>query len=281
MTQHMGKLIQQLRKQQKMTQKVLANGIVSEAVMSRIENGQAEPELFALNKLFQRLGKTLVPFEIIVSNREVEELKRSRGMGKLDTTLIPEGEYFKDIREGKGLSQEEFSSGVCARETISNIEHGRYPQRRKLKDVLKKQGQTFEKYHGYICASEYELYELAELYQQKKSNNAEATRKIRLELKRRLDMELPVNRQFIESAELMEKRSLGSIDVGEELAGLERCLRYTMPEYDGMIYRIPFRQEIVILEEIIKCMEELQRTVAARELTGEIKKKNEKKIKLS
>ena len=65
---HMGKLIRQLRKQQKMTQKELAEGIVSEPVMSRIENGTSNPNLNELCALFQKLGKSLAPFEIVVCN---------------------------------------------------------------------------------------------------------------------------------------------------------------------------------------------------------------------
>ena len=153
MTFKMGKLIRYLRKQKKMTQSELGQGIISESALSRIENGLSEPGLFTLDKLFWKLGKTLQPFEIVISNKEFEALKRKKDTLMANTVVIAESEYFKDIREGKGLSQEKFSSDVCARETISNIEHGRTPRLRKVQDVLEKQGMVFERYHGYICAS--------------------------------------------------------------------------------------------------------------------------------
>lgn len=277
----MGKLLRQLRKQQKMTQKELAAGIVSEAVMSRIENGVVEPDFHILYELFHRLGKSLKPFEIIVSNREYEELKSNGEAAGVQAVVIAEGEYFKDIREARGLSQEEFSSDVYARETISNIEHGRTPQRKKMQNVLEKQGTVFEKYYGYVAATEYEVYEWVEEYQVlAEDGGAVAEEKLR-KIKEKLDCTLPVNRQFLESYALIAKRKAGDITVGEELAGIEKCLRYTMPEYDGMLYRIPHRQEIVILEEIVWCMEALQRGEAAQVLATVLSEKNRKKLKLS
>ncbi len=277
----MGKLIRRLRKQKKMTQKELAEGIVSEAVMSRIENGIVEPELLVLHALFRRLGKTLHPFEIVVSNREYEELKRQSDNVKIQTVVIAEGDYFKDIRKAMGLSQEKFSSDVYARETISNIEHGRTPQRKKMKNMLAKQGTVLEKYYGYVVSVEYDVYEWVEQYREMVKKRAEEASGMLSQIRKRLEESNPVNQQFLESSELMMKKRVGEISVGEELAALEKCLRYTMPEYDGFLYRIPHRQENVILEEIIWCMKSLQRTEAARILEEEVRKKNEKKLKLS
>jgi len=277
----MGKIIRQLRKQQRLTQKELAAGIVSESVMSRIENGLADPDLADLHALFERFGKTLEPFEIVVSNREYEERKADSGAGGIQTILIAEGDYFKEIREAMGLSQEEFSSDIYARETISNIEHGRTPQRKKMQNVLEKQGASYERYYGYVEATEYEVYEWVEQYRSLAENELEEAKNLLEKIKEALDCSLTVNLQFLESSELMLKRRNGEITFGEELAALEKCLRYTMPEYDGRIFRTPYRQETVILEEIVYCMEQLKRTEAAGRLADEIMEKQRKKLKLS
>jgi len=58
-------------------------------------------------------------------------------------------------------------------------------------------------------------------------------------------------------------------------------LRYTMPEYDGSIYRMPHCQEVTILELISKCLTEVQRYDAAKQLMAEVEKKNGKKLKLA
>jgi len=277
----MGKIIRQLRKQQKLTQKELAEGIVSESVMSRIENGLTEPGLAELHALFERLGKTLQPFEIIVPNKEYVEWKNKAETTGIRTVLIAEGEYFKDIREAMGLSQEQFSSDVYARETISNIEHGRTPQRKKIQHVLEKQGASYELYYGYVEASEYEVYELVEEYRCLAAEDRTEAKELLKKIKEVLDGSVSVNRQFLESSELIYRRKTEEITVGEALAALEKCLRYTMPEYDGTIYRIPHRQETVILEEIVNCMRAVQRTEAAEALDGIVKKKSAKKLKLS
>lgn len=276
-----GKLIRQLRKQQKLTQKKLACGIVSESVISRIENGIVEPNLFTLNALLIRLGKTLEPFEIIVSNREFEMIEKGACDASLQTLVLAEGEYFKDLREAKGMSQEQFSADVFARETISKIEHGRTPQNKKLQTLMEKLEEPFEKYYGYVIAQEYEVYEWVEQYREALNKHPDAAEEIREKIRGKLKEDCPVNRQFLESSELMEKRKKGIITVGEEMAGLENCLRYTMPEYDGELYRIPYRQEVVILEEIVKCLKELKREEAADRLAQKIRKKIRKKLKIS
>ena len=277
----MGKMIQQLRKQQGLTQEALGAGIVSKSVISRVENGQYEPDIFTLYALMKRLGKSLKYFEIIVSNKEYELLEKGAYDTSLQTTVVAESEFFKDMREAHGLSQEQFSFDIYARETISNIENGRAPRRKKARVLFEKLGESYKKYYAYVVSQEYEIFELVETYQQKRKENVEEARKIRLELKKRMDGNHPVNRQFMESAELMEKRQKGSLTAGETMAGLEKCLRYTMPEYDGTIYRIPHRQETVILKEIVECLKELNRKEATLELAFEVEKKNSKKLKIS
>ena len=277
----MGKLIRELRKQSGMTQEELGRGIVSKAVLSRIENGQTEPDIFKLNEMLQRLGKSLVPFEVIVSCQEYEVLQRGEYDPSLQSIVVTENEYVKDIREAKGISQEKFSKDVYSRETISKIEHGRTPQFKKMRELMGKLEEPCDKYYGYVVSQDYKVHEMAEQYHQKRLKTPEAATRLLTELKCCLDREIPVNQQFLESVELMEKRRKSVITMGEELAGLECCLRYTMPEYDGMIYRIPFRQEVVILEEIVKCMKRLKRTEAAIYLEEKMQDKMNKKIKIN
>lgn len=271
-----GKLIRQLRKQQNMTLQMLGSGIVSNSVLSRIENGLFEPSVFTLNALLHRLGKSLEPFEIVVSNKEYEMLKNGKYDLTMQTTVVAEGEYFKDIRKAKGMSQEQFSSDICARETISKIENGRAPRHRKIRVLLEKLEEPFVKYYGYVIATEFEVYEMAWKYGHLVDADLEAAKSLRREIEKRVDVQNTVNRQFLESSDLMEKRRGGLVSSGEEMAGLEKCLRYTMPEYDGNIYRIPYRQEVIILKEILYCLEQLQRTEAKVYLEKSVEKRLEK-----
>jgi len=277
----MGKIIRQLRNQNKMTQEELAAGIVSKSVISRIENGQVEPNFSVLMTLLNRLGKSLKPFEFVVTNKEYVQIKEERDSFEFETIIVAEGDLYKDIRESRNLSQEQFSSDIYARETISNIENGRTPRRKKVHALMEKQGFKLEKIYGFVIAQEYEVYELVEQFYESLKSNVEKSALLRKEIQLRIDETLPLNRQFLESTELFIKWKKEEISSGEMLAGLERCLRYTMPRYDGQIYRIPFRQEVIILQEIIKQMKHLQRIKAAEELDIELQEKMCKKTKIS
>jgi len=282
---HMGKLIRRLRKQRDMTQVKLSQGIMSATILSRIENGNLEPDVVALSRMMCRLGASLRFFEVLVDGQEYEELHKYKTGEKTDLTseftIISEQEFFKDYRKSRGLSQEQFSENICARETISNIENGRKPSRKKREDLLKKLGEPGGKYFGYVETSEYSVYPMVEKCQTVICTAPAEAWNLLLEIQEELDLELPVNRQFCESSKLRIQKKLGDLSIGETMAGLEKCLRDTMPEYDGMIYRIPFCQEIVILEEIVECLKLLKRTGAAENLSKDLEKKIEKKQKLS
>ena len=280
MTLKMGALINRVRKQKGMTQHELCEGIISNATLSKIENGLIEPDIFVLNSLLRRLGKTLQPFEIVVSNKEFELLFERQNAEELCTTVIAAGVVLKDIREAMGLSQEELCAGICARETISKIEHGRTMQTKNVHMLQDTLGDVIRKYHGYVISTDYEVYELVEKYRVKRNFFPDEAKYLLAAISGRLDRSISTNRQFLESSELMEKRRKNMITMGEELAGLERCLRYTMPEYDRKLYRIPYRQEVVILEEIVRCMKRLKKTELAARLAKELKIKQNKKLYL-
>lgn len=277
----MGKMIRRMRKQQGLTQEELGKGITSKSELSRIENGLKEPDIFVLDALLRRLGASLEYFEIVVSNSEYEQLKKMQSELLLKTVVIAENDLIKDIRKAKGWSQEQLSENVCARETISNIENGRPPNQKMLKSLLEKLGETVERYFGYVETTDFEVYPLVKKYQELWSTERKAAAVLLEEIRKRLDETIPVNRQFLESSEVLDRAKDGLLEPGEELAALERCLRYTMPEYDGNIYRIPHLQEVVLLERVIQCMEILNRTEAAGMLAQRLVRKNGKKIKIS
>ena len=282
---HMGKLIRRLRKQKGLTQAELSHGIMSKSVLSRIENGICEPDVLELSRLMSRLGMSLRFFEALVSGKEYTLLQRFISEGKtepsMELTVLSEQDFFKDFRKSRGWSQEQFSENICARETISNIENGRKPNRKKREHLLEKLGETGGKYFGYVESADYFLYPMVEQCQKIIRTAPTEAWNLLVEIQEELDLALPVNRQFFESSKIWIQKNMGEISDGEALAGLERCLRYTMPEYDGMIYRIPFCQETVILNEITECLKTLKRNRAAEDLLTELEKKNGKKLKVS
>lgn len=247
-----GKMLRQLRKQQGLTQEELGAGIISKPELSRVENGLREPDILVLDALFKRLGASLEYFELVVTNREYEQLRKMNHELLTKTVVITESELIKGIRKARGWSQEQLCENVCARETISNIENGRPPKQKMLERLLKKMGDSRQRYIGYVESKEYEIYPQVKNYQNMLGADKEEAAKALKEIKKRLDNSIPVNLQFIESSEVIEKERAGEMKPEEAVRTLERCLRYTMPEYDGTVYRIPHRQEKVILEKIDK-----------------------------
>ena len=282
-----GKLIRQLRKQQGMTQTTLGSGMMSKAEMSRIENGSREPDIFTLNALLHRLGKSLEYFEVVISKVEYERLKEleqctdlEKGL-PLKTVVILESELIKDIRQAKGWSQEQLSEDVCARETISTIETGRRAlSSKKMKQLLEKLDEPMEKYYGFVVAQEFEVYEMVHRYQGMEGSEPAAEELLQI-IEERIDMNISWNRQFIESSRILAKLRKGNMEVAEGLAALDKCLRYTMPEFDGVIYRIPHRQEAVILETMLDCLKKLGQEETAKDLEQNFFKKIGKKLKVS
>ena len=54
-----GTIIKEIRKEQKMTQKMLSQGICSQSVLSRIENNEELPNVLVMAQICQRLGVTI------------------------------------------------------------------------------------------------------------------------------------------------------------------------------------------------------------------------------
>ena len=211
----MGNLIRQLRREQRLTQEALGQGIISKAEVSKIETGACNPNIFVLGALLQRLGKSLKHFEIIISGQEYERLATGKYDCELETTVIRESDYIKDLRESRGLSQEQFGADVFARETISKIENGRASRYRKYQTLMEKLGEPVEIYYGFIVAKEYGVYELTEKYRRLAAQGAEAASPLWQEIKTCLDMSEPVNRQFVDSTELLIQKKNGTLSGGE------------------------------------------------------------------
>ena len=54
-----GTIIKEIRKEQKMTQKMLSQDICSQSVLSRIENNEELPNVVVMAQICQRLGVTI------------------------------------------------------------------------------------------------------------------------------------------------------------------------------------------------------------------------------
>ena len=409
-----GKMMRELREERRITQGELGRNIISTPELSRIENGEKEPDIFTLSALLQRLGKSLGLFEIMLSDNEyrllelreaiqdcirignykeaktqmdiyagktkgkkvlhsqylrmmegvllyiegrkikeslecfeealklsvpfetsgkkpacfsvqelqivllmacveLEEGDRSRGMrmsewvecyvsgnysaedirerifplcrtlfekgnheGKhcfsvehvmlkllfLDTVqkAFLESELLVRMRKAQGKTQDSVSLGVCARETLSNIEHGREANPRKKKQLLDKMGVRQNKYYSYVEAGYFEIYELLYRYERYLfQEDVTGMERVLSELEKKLDKTLPENRKFLGMARIIQGIWKERVTLEEAVFRLEGLLRQTMPEYAGCICRNPYREEFILLYQLLICLRRLGR----------------------
>ncbi len=186
--------------------------------------------------------------------------------------LVVDRELLKELRLSKGLSQANLSEGICSWETLSRIEGGkRKPNKKKLHRMFQRMGMDRTRYYGYIQADDFELHEkVREIHVRWEWGDSQGAMMLTEELEEKLDMTVPVNRQFIETHKMIFAVRQGQLAGEEAVREAERILCYTMRDYEGTVYRIPFRQECVILNQIALQLRHSGRIDEAIELWGQI-----------
>lgn len=196
---------------------------------SLVENGSLSPlwEMLELEEIcLQRLGKEAeldrcrkyqeaIAFLYKVTGKHLESNMMAAFMkSSFQGELVITNELVRDLREAKGLSQEELCEGICAQETLSKIETcKRSPNKKNLYKLLKKMGMERENYYGFIEADKYELYEKVREYNRcfPKGKYDEA-KKLLNEIEQGIDMEKLINKQFIGMERIFEQTNLGRVE---------------------------------------------------------------------
>lgn len=168
--------------------------------------------------------------------------------------FIITNELVRDLREARGLSQEELCANICAQETLSRIEKGkRSPNKKKLYQMLKRMGMERENYYGFIEADEYELYEKVRQFNRcfVKGRQTEAAELLE-EIEKGVDMTKIVNRQFVEAERVFQQFLKKKISTDQANQQFWKLLCLTMPPADSgqLIYRVPFRTEYMLWNKI-------------------------------
>ena len=186
----------------------------------------------------------------------VEEKSISILWTSRETEIIVLNEVVREMRQAKGITQTELSENICSPETLSRIESGgRSPNRNNIYAMLHKMGLNRESYYGAIMADNYELYEKVRNYKRGISQRDwKLVSRLKEELEESLDLDDPVNKQFIETGKVQEKLRENPPDYKWGLGELKRILRYTWSDYNDEIYRIPSREETIILNHMAICL---------------------------
>lgn len=232
---------------------------------SLIRNGSLSPlwQILELEEAcLEKLGKTTALVQCRRYREAVSFLYEAAGV-RPETDMIAvfmkssfQGEFVitnelvRDIREAKGISQEQLCENICSQETLSRIEGGkRSPNKRKLYQLLKKMGMERENYYGFIEADDYELYEKVREYNRNIPNGRlEEAMRLLDEIQNGIDMTKTVNKQFIGMERIFEQITQNKLPLEQANRQLWELLTLTMPptDSDRMIYRAPFRTEYII-----------------------------------
>lgn len=187
--------------------------------------------------------------------------------------------FLKNLREEKGVTQYEMSEDICAWETVSRIESGRTPNQKKLYRLWKKLGIERERYYGFIESEHYEVYGWVRDYNRLIGNEKRQEAEMLFErIESELDKKIPVNKQYLERARITEKLRNGRISNEEAIEEWRKILAITMPPLPSgkRIYRIPFRTEFAIMNQIARTFAAMGKYDSACEIYAEVLKQYHK-----
>lgn len=168
---------------------------------------------------------------------------------------INSNRFLRQVREAANLSQEALCDEICSQETLARIEGGRNANRKKLYRMWKKTGIQRERYYGQIEADSFELYEKVRLRNRYCGQEMWEEEYLLLdELEKQLDLSLLPNRQYIEAAKMQRLVRERKMTNREAIEALEKLLYLTMPpmESQGLVYRVPFRVESSIINQLAR-----------------------------
>ena len=232
------------------------------------EQSECEHYLEAINFLY-RIANRIPNRDILI------QLMAS----SVQNECIISNEMVKELREANGMTQEALSEDICTQETLSRIESGkRSPNKKNLYKLMRKMGIEREKYYAFIASEDYRLYEKVRLYKKCVSKGErENAHKLLDEIESHLDMSITVNQQFIETGRIREQVWEHTIDYEQAIEQLKEQLYLTMKPIPSkeIVYRVPYRQEYFILNQIAYYLRSTERTQEALQIFNQIRERFE------
>lgn len=178
------------------------------------------------------------------------------------------GEMIREERRARGMSQEELMEGIYQEPaTLSRIENGQKPDRKKLRRLMDKLDMSGWRYAGAVAAEDYRVLEMnAEIERLLCRHEEEKAVWMAEQMKKQVDLSVPENRQQVEGLELESRLRRGELKPEEAYRKAEELLRLT---YDKKAERVPFRRELHLMNSM--CMY-LQRMGRKEEAISEYQK---------
>lgn len=155
------------------------------------------------------------------------------------------GDYIRQKRIERGLSQQELCEGICDHGTLSRLENGRQtPSRNRIIALLQRLGLPDDRYFALLSREEEKIAGLQEkILSCNVHQEQEQGLKLLEELENLADHDDQATQQFI----LRSKVLLGNYSFEEQMDMLVRAIRMTVPQF-----------ELDKLEQFVYCFDEVK-----------------------
>lgn len=204
---------------------------------------QLEFQLNALKEVFEEEG-----FEIYYSSYNMGWFKESL---RRDYYLC--SELIRGQRMALGLSQEELAYGIYENtESLARVETGKQmPNQKTFNMLMNRLGLHLGRYNGYLATDDYKVLELRKKINLLLSRKEWEEARIENErLRSLLDLTNLINRQYIETNDNYLNYKLGVIDKEEFYKRSVNTLELTYLIHKEILYRIPVKHELDLLNHI-------------------------------
>lgn len=168
------------------------------------------------------------------------------------------GEIVREERRAKGMSQEELMEGIYQEPaTLSRVENGQMPDRKKLRQLMEKLGMSGWRYTGAVATEDYRVLEMnAEIEQLLCRHENEKAVWMAEQMKQFVDMSVPENRQQVEGLEIENRVHKDELSLQEAYSRSEELLRLT---YHKKAERVPFRRELHLMNNLCRYLWRMER----------------------
>lgn len=162
------------------------------------------------------------------------------------------GEIIREERKARGLSQEELIEGIYQEPaTLSRVENGQMPDRKKLYQLMERLDMSGWRYAGAVATEDYHVLEMnTEIEKLLCRHEEEKALWAAEQMKRYVDMSIPENRQRVEGVEIREQLRAGTLEPEKTYCKANELLQLT---YREGTERVPFWNELRQINTMCIC----------------------------
>lgn len=159
------------------------------------------------------------------------------------------GEVIRNMREELGISRKELCEGICSVETLCRIETGvRNPNRVNSQALMERMGKSGEKFLPFINGSMDLIMIRNDISLLIGNRNYEEADKKLYELKKKINKNDNINKQFLIRMRALIDYKMGKISLSMKRKQLVDALKCTVPRYvDGIMPKSLFTREELML----------------------------------